>query len=286
MIRAFSPGHITCFFQPISSFDPLSAGSRGAGIRLSLGSTVNLKPSSSNETEVEMDGKIIKGEIVRNVVKALDPKENYKICIKHDLPVGQGFGTTAADAVATALCMCHITNKSKTEGYRAAHVADLLEGGGRGDVAGIMSRYQQPVRTVAGIPPFGKVEDSHVNVGHLTLITLGLPLITGAVLSDKDKVTKIRDAGAKAMNDYLANMSLKSLFKISNQFSEDSGLRTNDIDNSISKIEEKGYMAAMCMLGNSIFTNASLETVKKVLGNVSAVACTATTDEARIIRTE
>lgn len=286
MIRAFSPGHITCFFQPISSFDPLSAGSRGAGIRLSLGSTVNLKPSSSNETEVEMDGKIIKGEIVRNVVKALDPKENYKICIKHDLPVGQGFGTTAADAVATALCMCHITNKSKTEGYRAAHVADLLEGGGRGDVAGIMSRYQQPVRTVAGIPPFGKVEDSHVNVGDLTLITLGLPLITGNVLSDKDKVTKIRDAGAKAMNDYLANMSLKSLFKISNQFSEDSGLRTNDIDDPISKIEEKGYMAAMCMLGNSIFTNAPLETVKKVLGNVSAVACTATTDEARIIRTE
>lgn len=286
MIRAFSPGHITCFFQPISSFDPLSAGSRGAGIRLSLGSTVNLKPSSSNETEVEMDGKIIKGEIVRNVVKALDPKENYKICIKHDLPVGQGFGTTAADAVATALCMCHITNKSKTEGYRAAHVADLLEGGGRGDVAGIMSRYQQPVRTVAGIPPFGKVEDSHVNVGDLTLITLGLPLITGTVLSDKDKLTKIRDAGAKAMNDYLANMSLKSLFKISNQFSEDSGLRTNDIDDPISKIEEKGYMAAMCMLGNSIFTNASLETVKKVLGNVSAVACTATTDEARIIRTE
>lgn len=286
MIRAFSPGHITCFFQPISSFDPLSAGSRGAGIRLSLGSTVNLKPSSSNETEVEMDGKIIKGEIVRNVVKALDPEENYKICIKHDLPVGQGFGTTAADAVATALCMCHITNKSKTEGYRAAHVADLLEGGGRGDVAGIMSRYQQPVRTVAGIPPFGKVEDSHVNVGDLTLITLGLPLITGTVLSDKDKLTKIRDAGAKAMNDYLANMSLKSLFKISNQFSEDSGLRTNDIDDPISKIEEKGYMAAMCMLGNSIFTNAPLETVKKVLGNVSAVACTATTDEARIIRTE
>ncbi len=286
MIRAFSPGHITCFFQPISSFDPLSAGSRGAGIRLSLGSTVNLKPSSSNETEVEMDGKIIKGEIVRNVVKALDPEGNYKICIKHDLPVGQGFGTTAADAVATALCMCHITNKSKTEGYRAAHVADLLEGGGRGDVAGIMSRYQQPVRTVAGIPPFGKVEDSHVNVGDLTLITLGLPLITGTILSDKDKVTKIRDAGAKAMNDYLANMSLKSLFKISNQFSEDSGLRTNDIDDSISKIEEKGYMAAMCMLGNSIFTNAPLETVKKVLGNVSAVACTATTDEARIIRTE
>lgn len=285
MISAFSPGHITCFFQPISSFDPLSAGSRGAGIRLSLGSTVSVKPSSSGETIVEMDEKIIKGEIVRNVIKTLDPEGKYTISIKHDLPVGQGFGTTASDAVATALCMCHITNKDESEGYRAAHVADLLEGGGRGDVAGIMSRFQQPVRTVAGIPPFGKVEDSDVKVGDLTLVTLGPPIITGTILSDRDNIVKIREAGAKAMDDYVDNISLRSLFKISNQFSSNINVRTKEINNALCSIEENRYMASMCMLGNSIFTNAPLETVRKILGDVSAITCTASTEEAKIIRT-
>ena len=284
MTSAFSPGHITCFFQPISSFDPLSAGSRGAGIRLNLGSTVKVTPSSSNETITEMDGEVIRGEIVRNVVKALDPEGNYKIYIKHDLPVGQGFGMTAADAVATALCMCEITDKSTSEGYRAAHAADLLEGGGRGDVAGIMSRSQQPVRTVAGIPPFGKVDDSQVILGDLTLVTFGPPLITSTVLSDREKVTKIREAGARAMEDYVADMSLRSLFKISNRFSKEAGLRTPEIERAINDIEEKGFMAAMCMLGNSIFTNAPLEIVRDVLGNVWAIECTATADEAKLIR--
>ncbi len=285
MISAFSPGHITCFFQPISSLDPLSAGSRGAGIRLDLGSTVTIEPSSRNGTIIEMDGEVIKGEIARSVVKALDTEGDYRVSIKHDLPVGQGFGMTAADAVATALCMCQINDRNISDGYRAAHVADLLEGGGRGDVSGIMSKYKQPVRTVAGIPPFGKVEDSKVKVGELTLVTLGPPLITSTVLSDRDKLVQIREAGAKAMNDYMANMTLRSLFKISNQFSKDAGLRTPEVDRAISDIEGKGYMAAMCMLGNSIFTTASLETVEEVLGDMWSTTCTATADKARIIRT-
>lgn len=193
---------------------------------------------------------------------------------------------TAADAVAAALCMCQINNRNTSEGYRAAHVADLLEGGGRGDVSGITSKYQQPVRTVAGIPPFGKVEDSKVKVGELTLVTLGDPLITSTVLSDRDKMAKIREAGAKAMDEYMANMSLRSLFKVSNQFSKDAGLRTPEIDKAINDLEGKGYKAAMCMLGNSIFTNAPLEIVKEVLGDFWSTKCTATTDRARIIRTK
>lgn len=283
MISAFSPGHITCFFQPISSFDPLSAGSIGAGIRLNLGSTVKIVPTIG-KTVVDMDLKVVTGEIVRSVVKALDPKGNYSIVIKHDLPVGQGFGTTASDAVATALCMCQITNKSISEGYRAAHAADLIGGGGRGDVAGIMSQYQQPIRTVAGIPPFGKVEDSKVNVGKLTLVSFGSQLITRKVLSNKDKATRISEAGAKAMKDYVADMSLESLFMISNRFSKEAGLRTPGVDKAIGRLEEKGYMAAMCMLGNSIFTNAPLETVSDIIGNVWATECYATTDEAKLIR--
>ncbi len=283
MTTAFSPGHITCFFQPVSSYNPLSAGSRGAGIRINLGSTVMVKPASGKPI-TKINGNIVEGEIVRHVARLLDPDQEYDINIKHDLPVGQGFGMSAADAVATSLCVCRLTGKDMAEGYRAAHMAELSEGGGRGDVAGIMSRCSQPLRTVAGLPPFGKVEDTFVSVDKLTLFTVGPQIETKSILSDRKIMAKIREAGAVATDEYLNNLSLKSLFEISNRFSEDSGLRTSEINNAIHVLEEAGYRAAMCMLGNSLFTTAPKDAVKEIIGDVWAVSCSATVEEARVTR--
>lgn len=283
MITAFSPGHVTCFFQPVSSLDPLSAGSRGAGIRINLGATVTVK-STSEEPVTKIDGKTVEGKIVRGVVRALDPTREYDIDVKHDVPVGQGFGTSAADAVAAALCVCQITGKDIMDGYRTAHTVEIREGGGRGDVSGIMSRYLQPIRTVAGIPPFGRVMDSHIPIGNLTLFTVGPTLETKTILSDRDTISRIRKRGAVAIEDYMKKISLESLFKISNRFSEESGLRTKEIDSAIKVLKDAGHMAAMCMLGNSLFTTASEKTVKELIGDVWTKPCNATSEEAKIIR--
>jgi pantoate kinase len=285
MISAFCPGHVTCFFQPITSLDPLSAGSRGAGIRLSLGTTVKVNPVPGNVMVTKVNDGTGSDDIIRKVVRSIDPSGGYEINVRHDLPVGQGFGMSAADAVAVAICMCQITGRSKTEAYRIAHVADLLGGGGRGDVAGIMANCQQPVRTVAGIPPFGKVEDFRVNVGRVTLAVLGSPLETKDVLSEREKYVDIRNAGSDAMQEYLERPSLESLFKISNRFSAEAGVRSRETDAAIEALEEKGFMAAMCMLGNSIFTNAPVSEARSVIGDVWAVSCNAVPEEAGIIRT-
>lgn len=286
MISAFSPGHITCFFRPVSSYDPLSAGSTGAGIRLELGATAELEESASDDTSVTIDDKLSEGRIVRRAIGILDPHGRYDVKIRHDLPIGQGFGTTAADAVAVALAVCDIKNKSPSEGYRAAHIADLLEGGGRGDVAGIMCKCRHPVRKVAGIPPFGKVEGSDVKIKTLTLATLGEPLITDSILSDEGISAKISKAGAKALEDYVVNMTLSSLFKISNRFSKEAGLLTDEMDDVIRAIQDRGHLAAMCMLGNSIFTTAPPESVRDIIGNVWMVSCDATSEKAGVIRTK
>ena len=281
MTTAFSPGHITCFFQPVSSHDPLSAGSRGAGIRLNMGSTVTVRPTRSEPT-TRINGEPAEGRIVRRVVRMLDQVNEYDINVRHDLPTGQGFGMSAADAVAAALCVCRYTGKDVVEGYRAAHTVDILEGGGRGDVSGIMSGFKQPLRTVAGLPPFGRVNDTFVPVEKLTLFTVGPPLETKSVLSDPIITSKIRSIGASATQEYLDDISFDSLFEISNWFSEESKLRSPEIDEAIRALENAGYKAAMCMLGNSLFTTASTKTVKELVGDVWTVSCKATSEEARI----
>lgn len=286
MISAFCPGHITCFFQPITSLDPLGAGSRGAGIRLSLGTTVEVAPVQGNDIATKVNDGTGSDSIIRRAVRAIDPIGGYEIDVKHGLPVGQGFGMSAADAVAVSLCVCRITGRNRSEGYRAAHVADLLGGGGRGDVAGIMGKCQQPVRTVAGIPPFGKVEDFHVNVGKLTLAVLAPPMNTSDILSDREKYIDIRNAGSEAMDGFLREPSLERLFEISNEFSEKARIRSPEVDLAIGELEDRGFMASMCMLGNSIFTNAPMAETRSALGGVWMVSCSATSDEASVTRTK
>ena len=52
--RAFVPGHVTGFFTVDRDGDPTKAGSRGAGLALSDGVTVTVRPAE--ETTVALDG--------------------------------------------------------------------------------------------------------------------------------------------------------------------------------------------------------------------------------------
>ena len=45
MTSAFCPGHVSCVFQPVNSFDAMSTGSRGIGIRLNKGATATVSSS-------------------------------------------------------------------------------------------------------------------------------------------------------------------------------------------------------------------------------------------------
>jgi pantoate kinase len=71
----------------------------------------------------------------------------------------------------------------------------------------------------------------------------------------------------------LSNRSEKRLYELSSKFSEAIGLETKDIADALSKLRKKGHMASMCMLGNSIFTNADEKEVHDMLGNVDLISC-------------
>ena len=102
MITAFCPGHITCFFHPIRSYDPMSAGSRGVGIKLSKGAKVTLDERSDDRIITTMDGREMDCRITKLAVKDIDPSRGYDVTIENDLPVGQGFGMSAAGSIAAA----------------------------------------------------------------------------------------------------------------------------------------------------------------------------------------
>ena len=183
-----------------------------------------------------------------------------------DLPVSQGFGMSAAGAIAAGLCIAETVGKTRSDAFMAAHSAEVMGGGGLGDVSAIVAGSDIPVRTVPGIPPFGRVENADFRIPKLTLAVIGDEMRTESVLGDQESMKRIRDAAMTAMDVFIADPTYECLFSVSNRFSSESGLESPAVRRGIQRLNDIGRNAGMCMLGNSLFTDADEKEVWSVLG--------------------
>lgn len=289
MVSAFCPGHITCFFRPAgtSSESVLSRGSMGVGIRTSLGTYVEITERSDGKLIVELDGKIEPAAVTESVFRQLVPGRGFDVKVVNELPCGEGFGMSASGAIASALCLCELLGLPEQRAYEVAHIAEIEGGGGLGDVSAIYCLAHQPVRVKQGLPPNGTVIGTEVVFDNLTLVVLGPKMHTGKLLGDPKTHEAIVSAGDHAVSEYLEMPSEELLYSLSNRFSKVAGVECPTVSQALSELHSNGYRAAMCMLGNSVFTNASAEDVKKVLGEqVQVFTCSSTDAPAHIIRKE
>jgi len=283
MISAYCPAHITCFFRPMHSLNVPEKGSRGVGVRLDAGSAVHIDEIQGS-TKVTIDGKADEAMITKHVLEHMAPGRCFDVNVECGLPAGQGFGMSASGAIAAALCASEITGKSRAEAFEAAHAAEVACGGGLGDVAGLMHEADVPIRVEAGLPPFGHVTDRGITFERMTLVVLGQKLSTAGVLGDDLRVRKICAAGDAAMETFLGNATKESLFRISNRFSSDAEIRGPEVAETIRKLERSGIRSSMCMLGNSIFTDAAEEEVSSVINGGRIFSVRSTPEPAHIIR--
>lgn len=283
---AFCPGHVSCVFQPLNSLDALSTGSRGIGIRLNKGAHATVTERDDDVVNIYLDGVQSIAHITRMAAQELAPGRGFDIRIDNDLPVSQGFGMSAAGAISSALCIADIVGQPRTRAFMAAHVAEVRGGGGLGDVAAIVAGRDVPVRTVPGFPPYGKVESAGLRVPTLTLAVIGTDMKTESVLGDPRMMKMIRSAGDEAMEAFLQDPTMDRLYEVSNSFSSEAGLESPAIRRAIERLAAKGFRAGMCMLGNSIFTDAPEDAVHKALGwgNVRTFRCASSSKEILVTR--
>jgi len=278
MVSAFCPGHITCFFSPAGdpSDDILHRGSIGAGIRTSLGTNVEITERSGSIVHMIMDGRETELPITRLVVDSMAPGRGFDIMIENELPCGEGFGMSASGAVAVAFALSEMIGKDPQYAFEVAHTAEIRGGGGLGDVSAIQCPAHQPVRVRQGISPYGETVGTGVRFDKLTMAVLGTKMNTGKVLGDPERYTAIRNAGRSAVSEYLKSPSTESLFSLSNKFSAETGLECEAVSTAISELRSAGYHAAMCMLGNSIFTDAPADVTESLLGTDAVFSCGST----------
>jgi pantoate kinase len=249
LTRAFAPGHITAFFAAVERDDALDTGSRGAGIVVDDGVTVDV--SAAGETTVVLDGERVEFGAVERVLGMSDV--TARVEVETDVPVGCGFGVSGAAALATALA----ANEEFSLGHdeeqmvAAAHVADVLAGTGLGDVVpqslgGVVTRVE-PGAPEIGL--FGSVEHNDPRVGY----TVFGPLDTADMLADDEAMERVNKAGESALDGLLKNPSVEELVELSWEFALEAGLTTERVEDAVGEVRGTGGEASMAMLGETVY---------------------------------
>ncbi|WP_132057011.1 pantoate kinase [Halorussus amylolyticus] len=244
--RAFVPGHVTGFFSVHEAEDPEQAGSRGAGLTLSEGATIEVERAA--ETGMQLNDDFAAIEAVTRVLDALDAEA--RVTVRTDLPVSAGFGVSGAAALGTALTANRVfeCGLSENELIAIAHAAEVEAGTGLGDVVA-QARGGVPIRLDPGAPEYNRMDGVPART-RVEYLTLG-ERPTAEVLSGDTR--GLSEVGVDMLVSLVEKPTLPSLMAASRKFAEVAGLLTPEVRAVIEDVQAEGGEAAMAMLGETVF---------------------------------
>ncbi len=270
--EAFSPGHITGFFEIVYSNDLLSTGSRGAGLCLALGarSRVKVEQAKKQAITIAINGKLAEAAVTKAALKHLLGKDKLRVEVATtlDLPQSQGFGMSAAGALSASLALAKIIGKDKHDAFEAAHMAEVENKTGLGDVSAILTSGVT-IRTMPGLPPIGKVERID-GLPEVVLAVIGGKVLTKDILTDPVKREAINRSGSEKVGQLLREPTLSKLMELSAQFATETGLARREVLGAMNAASKLGS-ASMSMLGNSVFAVGDIVGLTTVLSEFGEV---------------
>ncbi|PSP75303.1 sugar kinase [Halobacteriales archaeon QS_1_68_20] len=244
--RAFVPGHVTGFFTVERDEDPTRTGSTGAGVTLTDGVTVEVRPAA--ETTIRLNGEDVEMGAVERVLDALSVRATVEG--ETPLPLGAGFGVSGAMALGTALAANELfeTALSENELVTVAHGAEVQAGTGLGDVVA-QARGGVPIRLEPGGPHHGKL-DAVPARGRIEYVSFG-GLDTGEVI--EGDVEHLDRPGEEALSEVVRKPTVEQVLYASRRFAREVGLLTEDVRAAIRDVSDDGGEASMAMLGDTVF---------------------------------
>jgi pantoate kinase len=285
----FAPSHITGFFEIRKHKDPLSSGSRGAGVTLDNGvyTRVECKEGEGSlKIFLNDNAPVEDNSISLTTIKILkeqypDKLKNWDLKIKHTtkVPVGAGFGVSAACALGTAMGISYLLKLPLTFNQAAsvAHQAELKLGSGLGDViaeihGGLVLRLKE------GAPGHGKVDRLlGWNDEPLFVISKTLGEIeTSHIINDPEYIQKINLAGSQLLQQLKSKPDVSEFMKLSYIFAEKTGLMDTEILEIVQILKEESIGASMAMLGRTAFAisiNPDSSIEKSMVSRLDTCGC-------------
>ena len=250
----FVPGHITGFFTIENHEIKLKNGSCGAGFLLSQGVKTTISPAESLTVDINQGDSII----IDEVLSILDIDTDFKVTQDIQLPIGAGFGTSAASALSLTLAINEFLNLGFSEELcgQIAHMAEVNISGGLGDVIAQTGRGMV-LRTKPGAPGIGEIESFDSEDVYIGWKTFG-GIETSSIIRDPHHKQVISEAGRKYLDLFEAEPSLENFLAFSNRFSHETKLMSDEVKDAIDYFNSSTNIlgSSMAMLGNTAFAFA------------------------------
>ncbi|MFQ6073681.1 MAG: pantoate kinase [Candidatus Bathyarchaeia archaeon] len=271
--EAFSPGHITGFFQMCDQpNDPLLKGSRGAGVSIARGVTTKVWVEESAKTSVEimMNGDVTNSALVsEHVAEAFLSRTggSYKVHVEHDVkvPIGCGFGSSGAGALSLALALNEALNLklSRLEAAQIAHIAEVECKTGLGTVIAETFGGLE-IRVKSGAPIVGKIKSIPIRDGYVVACLSFGPINTSEVLADEVFRQRINEYGGNLVDELVRHPTLGNFIEFSRRFAEHTGLISKRLRAVLEEADSAGLTCSMAMLGETVFTIVRRDQVEEV----------------------
>ncbi|MEK6976098.1 MAG: hypothetical protein AABY18_07130 [Candidatus Thermoplasmatota archaeon] len=287
--HAFAPGHVSGLFAVHDEAAALlHRGSRGAGWSVDLGATASV--DAADTTRIAIDGVAVDAPVTHDALRRLAPGKAFDVRLQLGLPVGQGFGMSAAGTLAACMAAASVVGLDPEDALAATHAAEVASGTGLGDAVGSWFGSGE-VRMRPGCPPHGWALRIDPPAGTKFLFcVVGAALATPTIIRDAAWKARTRELADPAVDRILAVgrlMGWDAVVRESAAFSKALGLMP-DAMRSLGEALPAGLHWGQSMLGNTLWATgpaATLEAARPVLERAGRViACGVDASGARVVR--
>lgn len=259
--KAFSPGHITGFFeiphQKYSHF--LHTGSKGAGFSIDRGiaTSVQVYESAKPGYQISINGgRTLNAEVSKWVVeeylRLVD--RSYFVNIEHDsgIPIGFGLGSSGAAALSLSYALNEAldTGLSRTQAAQVAHHAEIECKTGLGTVIAEFAGGFE-MRTSAGAPGVGSIAKMDLQ-GYKAIVLCLAPISTRSFLTNR--MDEINGLGGVMLGKLSKSRSVDGFLMMSREFAETLGLTEGRCSAPIAALKAIEIEASVALFGQSVFT--------------------------------
>ena len=279
--KAFSPAGISSFFEicdtmadgkPILNLEQVGARGGGFGIEKGVLTKIGVTEAEKNSVRVTINEKSLpEAGTTKTVVQMLLSKVSgtYDVVVKHkvDVPIGAGFGSSAAGALTTALALSKALGVDLTYNQigTIAHVAEVKCKTGLGTVGPLM--LGGCILTIEpGAPGIAIIDRIPISTNYAIVAGVFGPIRTKEVLASPEKRLAVNKWGKKTLEKILSEPSLENFLACCCDFAEKTGFTTERAKTLIRLAERAGAIgAAQNMVGEAVHALTTMESAENVV---------------------
>jgi pantoate kinase len=307
--KAFSPAGISSFFEicdrtadgtPIADLERVGSRGGGFGIQKGVLTEVTVSEAKTNAIRVFINGKFApEAETTKTALRMLLNKaaRACKVVVNHrvEVPIGAGFGTSAAGALTASLALSKALDLPLTYNQigRIAHVAEVRCKTGLGTVGPLMLGGCG-LTVEPGAPGISVIDRIPISDDYVIVAGVFGATPTKQVLASAEKRREVNRWGRRTLEAILAEPSVENFLACCLDFTEKAGFMTARVKRLVKLAEKAGAVgAAQNMVGEAVHAlaleeNAAeiAEAFKQVLPNEKILTAKIDSQGARLVSHE